>query len=92
MDKTERRLIIWWAVLVAATIASWETGGNALAFGVAPALVIVVLAFAKTAAVMMQFMDARTAPWPLKFGLAGWTLGVGAAVAAIWLSTASASP
>ncbi|MBN3788532.1 cytochrome C oxidase subunit IV family protein [Burkholderia sp. Ac-20353] len=86
MDKTERRLVIWWAVLVLATLASWETGHAGAMFSTAPSIIIVGLAFAKAAAVMMQYMDARTAPWPLKIGLGAWIVGVGIAVAVLWLS------
>jgi hypothetical protein len=86
MDKTERRLVIWWAVLVLATLTSWQTGRTGTAFAVAPSIAIVVLAFAKVAAVMMQYMEVRTAPNLLKIGLGLWTVLVGGAVAVLWVS------
>jgi hypothetical protein len=85
VDKTERRLIAWWVVLVVATLASWETGRAGSAFAVAPSIAIVALAFLKVATVMMQYMDVRTAPWPLTVGLGLWVVGVGAAVATFWI-------
>ena len=85
MDRTERRLTIWWAVLVVVTLASWETGRLGASFAAAPVVAVLALAFAKATAVMMQYMDGRSAPWPLKAGLLVWSVGVGVAVAAIWL-------
>ncbi|WP_322083348.1 cytochrome C oxidase subunit IV family protein [Burkholderia sp. BCC1972] len=86
MDKTERRLVLWWVALVLATLASWETGHAGAVFSTASPIIIVALAFAKVAAVMMQYMDARTAPWQLKIGLGAWIVAVGIAIVVLWLS------
>lgn len=86
MDKTELRLVIWWVVLIVATVASWETGSAGAVLGTVSSITIVGLAFAKVATVMMQYMDARSAPWPLRMVLGIWTVGVGVAVAALWVS------
>ena len=82
MNRTERRLVSWWAVLALATLLSWETGRAA---GALVTFAVLLLGFAKVLAIMLQFMDARSAPWPLKAALGGWVIMVGSAVAALWL-------
>jgi hypothetical protein len=86
MDKAERRLVAWWAALVVVTLTSWEAGRLGAALAAAPVIAVLTLAFAKVAAVIMQYMDVRTAPWPLKLALCAWVVGAGGAVAALWLS------
>lgn len=66
-----------WAVLVAATLASWSLGGGNA--------VVVAVAFVKVRLVGLYFMELRTAPLPLRGLFEGWVLVTGAVLIGLCL-------
>lgn len=80
-----RKLVILWALLVAITLASWETsvlGGPA---GQSWAIAgVMALAFIKVRIVIRDFMEVAHAPAWLRLGLDAWVFVVGVGLTA-WL-------
>lgn len=62
-----------WAVLVAATAASWWLGTDHGLHGQdAASMAVVVVAFLKVRVVGSYFMELRHAPWGLRLLFDGW--------------------
>ena len=74
-----RRLSAVWAVLVAATLASWLLGGG---HGAA----VVAIAVWKVRLVGLYFMELRTAPVPLRVVFEGWVVVTGGTLIALSLA------
>jgi hypothetical protein len=76
-----RRITAIWLLLVLATILSW---GTALRAGQDSArlasVTVIAVAFIKVRFVVLDFMELRTAPLPLRLVFEGWLLIVGGAI------------
>jgi Prokaryotic Cytochrome C oxidase subunit IV len=77
---TQRRALITWCVLVAATLVSWWLAGEhefdankKTLFGT---VMILTIAFAKIRFIGREFMELRTAPRALKIIFDMWAVGV----------------
>lgn len=81
MSSGDRRLLLWWAVLLALTLLSFESGAQRLE--IATALVIVI-ALVKIRVVILHFMEVADAPWTLRAPLELWLIFLGAALLALW--------
>jgi len=87
MDRTEKRLTFWWAVLTALTFMSFEAGSSSEGMVATAATVgVFVLAFAKAAVVISEFMDVRTAPRALQLILGAWAIIVSSGLISQWLT------
>lgn len=84
IDRSERRLFLWWAILVAATLVSVEARATQGSSARAVAMAVLLIAFAKVWIVIWQFMDVRLAPIALKMALAAWVIGVCAGLIGLW--------
>ena len=73
MDSAEKRMVLWWLLLVALTLASLEGAGELGRWANAAVLVI---AFAKVRIVVREFMEVRSAPLPLRLSLDVWGVAV----------------
>ena len=75
-----RHPLVWvWALLTAATIASWLTardGGEAHHLNATVTVVVLTLAAVKAQLVMWHFMVVRRAPAWLRVTTNGWLLGL----------------
>jgi hypothetical protein len=68
MAEGEKRLIIWWAILVGLTLLSFE-GASGFAFLSDPAVsisLIIVIAMLKVRIVILNFMEVAHAPLVLR--------------------------
>lgn len=88
MHSTDRRLVIWWAVLVALTLLSFE---SALGLGWLrdPALAITLVigvALLKVRIVVLHFMEVSHAPWSLRVPLEAWILALAAGILDLWFA------
>jgi hypothetical protein len=83
-----RRLTLLWLLLMGATAISWQLG-HGFGFGEDMRLAttaIAIIAFVKARYVMLDFMELRTAPLPLRLVFEGWGVVVCAAVLTLyWL-------
>lgn len=77
------RLGLVWAVLMAATLASWVTGTHSGSQAVT--VFVVVVAFTKVQLVGLHFMDLRTAPPLLRRVFTAWVVGVSTTLIAVYL-------
>ncbi|WP_159979105.1 MULTISPECIES: cytochrome C oxidase subunit IV family protein [unclassified Novosphingobium] len=84
MDKGDRKLLIWWAVLVALTLLSFESGLQWLGQAGAGTALVIVIALVKIRTVVLHFMDVREAPWALRAPLEIWVIALGAALPTLW--------
>lgn len=84
LDKTDRKLVLWWALLVILTLLSFEGGIPGLGRPEIVAAIVVAIALIKMRVVILHFMDVKDAPWSLRGVLGAWLLFVGAALLAIW--------
>lgn len=66
-----RRSWIVWAILVAATLASWEMPNAAPGAAFANAVILLV-AMAKIAAIGLEYMELRAAHWGLRLAFLLW--------------------
>lgn len=73
------RITAVWFLLVAATAASWEMGhGFPFEDLTKAAIAIIVLALVKVRFVIMEFMELRGAPLPMRVAAEAWVIGIGA--------------
>lgn len=76
-----------WALLILATVLSWELG-HGLGFGnhhERATVAVVLIAYLKVRLVFLDFMELRTAPLPLRLGVEVWAaLVCGAVIALYW--------
>lgn len=81
------RITLLWLVLLAATLVSWEAV-EGIAWLHHPRLagaVVVGIAFIKARYIMLDFMELRDAPPPMRlFAEAWWLLVGGIVIAAFW--------
>lgn len=85
------RITLVWLALVIATGLSWESaGGLAWAGGyrIATTLVLVI-AFLKVRLIIMEFMELRRAPLPMRLAAEAWACLVCAAVIVLYWIGAS---
>jgi Prokaryotic Cytochrome C oxidase subunit IV len=89
MANTQRRALITWGALVAATLASWWMAGehkvdedNQTLVGT---VLILTIAFAKIRFVGTEFMELRTAPRALRFIFDLWVVGVWGVLIGLYL-------
>jgi Prokaryotic Cytochrome C oxidase subunit IV len=75
MDETEKRLALWWALLVVLTLVSFR-GARAFASPAQVAAAVLVIAFVKVRIVVRQFMEVRHAPMALRLLLDAWVIVV----------------
>jgi Prokaryotic Cytochrome C oxidase subunit IV len=86
MDKADRRLLICWAVLVALTLASFESAWG-LGWARDPVVAIAIVigaALIKVRLVILDFMEVRHAPFALRLALEAWVLALGGGILALW--------
>ncbi|WP_205698889.1 cytochrome C oxidase subunit IV family protein [Conexibacter sp. SYSU D00693] len=84
----DRRQLVTWTVLVAATVLSWAVGAHHQATGAvhAGAAVALAVALLKARWVGREFMEVRGAPLALRRVLDGWCLAVGGALVVLYLA------
>lgn len=76
-----------WFLLIAATALSWEFG-HGFGFGDnhrQATVAVIVIAFIKVRYVVLDFMEVRTAPLPLRLILEAWALVVCATLVVLYL-------
>ena len=80
------RITVVWILLVLATAASWEMGhGFPFEDVTQAAIAIIVLALVKVRFVIMEFMELRGAPLPMRLVAEGWVVGICALLIALYL-------
>lgn len=82
MDSHDKRLVVWWAVLVGLTLASFEgswLGDPALAIGL-----VIGIALFKVRIVFLRFMEVADAPWQLRAPLEVWVVALAAGILGFW--------
>jgi Prokaryotic Cytochrome C oxidase subunit IV len=79
MDAHEKRLALWWLLLVALTVISLE-GASAIGSKRLFAVTALVIAFVKVRIVVREFMEVRAAPIMLRLVLDVWGAGICAAL------------
>jgi hypothetical protein len=84
MDKGDRSLLGWWALLVVLTLLSFEGGLQWLGRAGAGTALVVVIALVKIRTVILHFMDVGDAPWALRAPLEIWVVTLGAGVLTLW--------
>lgn len=76
-----------WALLILATVLSWELG-HGLGFGShheRATVAVVLIAYLKVRLVFLDFMELRTAPLALRLSVEAWAaLVCGAVIAFYW--------
>lgn len=77
MAHSQSRLILIWLAMCALTLAAFGTGGTDLR-GSLPVIAVIVTALIKVRFVILDFMEVRTAPIPLRLALEGWLILLGA--------------
>jgi len=76
-----------WALLMAATITTtWVLSKDAVTASVATAGTL-ALAGWKVRLVVLDFMELRHAPWPLRLAFEAWSVGVPVMILAFYLAT-----
>lgn len=75
-----------WALLVAATLLSWEFGHGIGLHGRAASVAIIVVAFVKLRYVMLDFMELRAAPRVMRHAAEAWMLACCAVLVGLFLA------
>ena len=82
MDNADRKLVMAWAVLLALTLLSFESGWlGSPEFAIA---VVIGVAMLKVRIVILHFMEVRHAPWALRAPLELWIVGLAAGILGFW--------
>lgn len=79
LDKAERKLFTWWALLIGLTLVALETSIIARSTYAAVA-VIILIAMIKVRIVVLEFMEVKHAPLWLRGALELWILAVGVGI------------
>lgn len=66
------RVSAMWALLVGATLLSWELGHGVGFSGASASVAILVVTFVKLRVVVQEFMEIRHAPRGLRWAFDGW--------------------
>lgn len=77
MAHSRRRLVIIWLALCALTVAAFAAG-ESHTNGHWALVAVIVAALVKVRFVILDFMEVRTAPLPLRLVLEGWLVVLGA--------------
>jgi hypothetical protein len=88
MAKGEKRLVIWWAILVGLTLLSFESASG-FAFLSDPAVsitLIIGIAMLKVRIVILNFMEVAHAPLVLRLPLETWVIAIGIAILGVWFA------
>lgn len=87
---TSRQATMIWLFLVLATLAStWLAGHHSFA-GEWTAVFVMLVAYVKARAIMLYFMDLRTANPAWRLSFEAWGIASAAVIIALWLQAASA--
>jgi heme/copper-type cytochrome/quinol oxidase subunit 4 len=88
MAKTDRSLLLSWAVLVALTLISFESAwGLAWLRNPAAAIALVIgVALLKVRIVILNFMEVKAAPWILRGPLEAWVVLIAGGILGLWYS------
>jgi len=88
MHSTDRRLVIWWIILLGLTFLSFESSwGLAWAGNPSAAIALVIgVALLKVRIVVLHFMEVGEAPWVLRAPLEVWGIALAASILAFWYS------
>lgn len=86
MDKGDRTLVGWWALLVVLTFLSFESGLTWFQQSGLGAALVILVALVKIRVVVLHFMEAKDAPWSLRAPLEAWIFLIGVGLLAIWYS------
>ncbi|WP_336971506.1 cytochrome C oxidase subunit IV family protein [Sphingobium aromaticiconvertens] len=84
MDRGDRRLIFWWAVLLVLTLLSFESGVQWLDQAGIVTAIVIIIALVKIRVVILYFMEVSEAPLALRAPLELWVLALGAAILTLW--------
>lgn len=84
MDRGDRRLISWWAVLLVLTLISFESGVQCLDQAGITTAIVIIIALVKIRVVILYFMEVSEAPWVLRAPLELWVLALGGAILMLW--------
>jgi uncharacterized membrane protein YecN with MAPEG domain len=86
MDRTDRRLVFRWAILLALTLLSFESSwGLAWLRDPSAAIALVIgVAMVKVRIVILDFMEIREAPWALRGLLEVWVVAIAGGILAFW--------
>lgn len=84
MDKGDRKLVGWWALLVVLTLFSFESGVQWLEMSGITAALVIAIALIKMRVVIQQFMEVRHAPWSLRAPMELWSIALGLALLVMW--------
>jgi hypothetical protein len=78
-----------WLLLILATALSWGVGHGFASPGLRVAgTLIIVVAFVKVRFVLLDFMELRDAPRPMRFAAEGWVIAVCSALVTLFLISA----
>jgi len=80
------RITLIWMLLVAATAASWAVGhGLGLHAARDAGIAVIVVAFVKVRLVILDFMEIRHAPLPMRIAAETWVLLICTAQVVLYL-------
>jgi hypothetical protein len=79
MDKSERKLFMWWGLLVGLTLLALETSTLAGSTFAAVALIFFI-AMVKVRIVVLEFMEVKHSPLWLRAALELWIVAVGVGI------------
>jgi hypothetical protein len=78
--------VVWSMLMLATVTTTWFLSKNALAATVGTAGTL-ALAGWKVRLVLLDFMELRHAPWPLRIAFELWSVGVPAMILAFYLAS-----
>lgn len=84
MDSEDRKLVLWWAVLVGLTVLSFEGSMQWLGTSHTGFAVVIVIALIKIRMVILHFMEVAAAPLVLRAPLEAWIVLLGIALFVTW--------
>jgi hypothetical protein len=86
MDKSDRRLVLYWVLLTLLTFASFEStwGVGWLSDPQVAIALVIGVAFLKVRIVVLEFMEVRHAPGLLRLPLEAWIIATASGILAFW--------
>ena len=82
--SSRQALSVWLFLVIASLLTAWAGDGGDL-FGRWTVIAILVIALLKARAVILYYMEVRSAPWQLRLAFEAWAVSASVAIGGLWI-------
>ena len=82
--SSRQALSVWLFLVIASLLTAWAADGGDL-FGPWTVIAVLVIALLKARAVILYYMEVRSAPWQLRLAFEAWAVSACVAIGGLWI-------